>query len=354
MTKKIDLYAKFIQNEQKRLNNSTVVAPRPQQINEVAPIIGGLALRGAVWAAKKMMQKAAEKQAAKAAAEKAAAETAKKAGEEVAKKAPENIVLQGTRKVPTKPHYKPGAAEPAPAPTVSPSASQALPKPRPEYKPEPSNLGPAVLGAAGLAGGAAAIKKGTEERKEVEAERAPKQETPAMEPSKKEPPKAETSPEPSKPETAAEAPKSSEEDEEAEKYVAPIERRYRSIKKESLERFINMQKPRVPNSSKFSNVFTEQEAVKAQPVKAKPVSDEVKAEPVKSGTELDSELEDMPGTDPKERGAKFQPVTRSPEYMDYLRQNQEKIIAAKRAREEAGAFKSKIQASSTSADVDSL
>jgi len=311
MTKKIDLYAKFIQNEQKRLKNSTVVASRYLSEAQTTPGAGAPGPTSGGGA------------------------------------------RSGMGGLPLKPRYtiRDGKIVPK-EPTVSPSASPT--KPKPELKMEPLQVGKAVVGAAGLVGGGAAILSGTEKRKEAEAERAPKQETPVAEPPKKEPPKAEVSPEPSKPEAAAEAPKSSEEDEEAEKYVAPVERRYRSIKKESLERFINVQKPRVPNSSKFPDVFTEQEAVKAQPIKAKPVSDEVKAEPVKSGTELDSELEDMPGTDPKEQGAKFQPVTRSPEYMDYLRQNQEKIIAAKRAREEAGAFKSKIQASSTSADVDSL
>lgn len=111
---------------------------------------------------------------------------------------------------------------------------------------------------------------------------------------------------------------------------------------------------------KSSTIFSEQEVVRAQPVKAKPVSDQenkaepVKAEPVKSGNELDSELEDMPTTNPKEVGAKFQPVTRSPEYTDYIRQNQDKIIAAKRAREEAGPFKSTAKATSTPTDTGSI
>lgn len=109
---------------------------------------------------------------------------------------------------------------------------------------------------------------------------------------------------------------------------------------------------------KSSTIFSEQEVMRAQPVKAKPVSNQQdKAEPVKAepaNSQLDSELEDEPTINPKEQGAKFQPMVKSPEYMDDLIQNQDKIIAAKRAREEAGPYKSKIQASSASVDKEAI
>lgn len=93
---------------------------------------------------------------------------------------------------------------------------------------------------------------------------------------------------------------------------------------------------------KSSTIFSEQEVVKAEPVKAKPV---------KPNTELDSELEDEPGINPGERGAKFGPMVKSPEYMDYLRQNQDKIRAKK--AQPANPVKP-ATSTSTSTDIDAL
>lgn len=305
MSEKINQYVKFIRNEQKRLNSSTVVAPR--QLNEAVPFLAPLAIRGGAYLLKKGAEAYAKRQAAKAAAEKAASEVAKKAGEEAVKKGPEGLVKQGTRKVPTKPHYKPGsAAEPTPAPTVSPSAPQSLPKPKAEFKGEPLQVGPALVGAAGLVGGGAAIQKGMEQAKEVEAEKAPKPEAPtakeppkaAAEPVKQEPPTkpeendrvekigppgskkdepfymthdpskdnpletikklqqynpdiaslpAENSRRPKPMNNQAKQPSNSvpADDEESEKYVSSIERRARTLKKEAVERLFSIKKPRI-------------------------------------------------------------------------------------------------------------
>lgn len=335
MSEKINLYVKFIQNEQKRLNASTVVAPRTPQLNEVAPLVGALALRGAAWAAKKLVQKAAEKQAAKVAGEKAAGEVAKKAGEETVKKGPEGLVLLGRRSpnAPTKPLYRPAPkTEPTTTSTASPSA------PMPQYKPETSKsiLGPAIAATAAVGGGAAALKQGTEPRGETEAE---KTESPSDTLKRLNKQVSDMNKQLDNTEgklkavEKAQATPAASEDDEAEKYVSPIEKRARSLKKEALEealeRFSSLRKPRIPNIS-------EQEAIKAKPA---------------AQTKDDSQLEDEPAIDPKEQGAKFQPMVKSPEYMEYLRQNQDKIRAKK--AEPANPVKS-ATSTSTSVDMEAL
>lgn len=250
MSEKINRYVKFIHNEQKKLNISSVAAPR--QLNEVQKVPGGGGAPG----------------------------PAPRGGTGIGGM-PVPAILKP--RAPKKPHetweLEPKATpkkelELLPKePTTSPSAAQAqLAKPRAEYKPEPLQVGTALKGAAGLATGAAAVYAGSQTAKEVEAAREPAPPQKATPPIKAEPsqpppvprvtdqkdqeenrPKEKPeddsstlagtlSPYIKKPSTK---PAESKEDDEAEKYLSPIERRARALKKEAVERLFSIKKPRI-------------------------------------------------------------------------------------------------------------
>lgn len=202
MSEKINLYVKFIQNEQKRLNNSTIVAPR--RLNEVQtrpggggaagpePRVGpgGTALPSAYQAAMRRLEGKTKKEP------------------EAPKPVPSSY--EAALKRTEKPEGAP------PSSTVSASAPSTPTKPKPEFKAEPLQVGTALVGAAGLAGGGVAVLKGME----AERERRPAQ--PPTPPTPPTPPKQDSSV-PSKPQTPSPSapPAPSVNDEDEDRYKNP-------------------------------------------------------------------------------------------------------------------------------------
>lgn len=227
MSEKVNLYVKFIRNEQKRLSSSTVVAPRMLREAQTRPEAGapGPAPGG---------------RASGSGLGSMPPQAYVKPKKFVAEPKPPSAYEAGLRRL----GLDKEKAKPA-EPTVSPSAAQAQPAPkmapRAEFKTEPLQVKTAVAGAAGAVGGAAAIKAGMDTTKEVEAERTVAQKaaptpTPAAKPAEKAKPVEPKQPEPSQQQT---------DDEESEKYVSDIERKAQKMKKEAVEKLFSIKKPRI-------------------------------------------------------------------------------------------------------------
>jgi len=338
MSEKINQYVKFIQNEQKRLSSSTVVAARRatdnQQLDEMAPLMAlaarvvapavrtaatQMAVDTAAETASKLLTKKKQKQEEPESEEvqsegvlqklgSFAKTYAKDVGQEVGHRFVQNVA--GTRALTTA--RKVGLLK-----TPSRDVDILQPKDRPEP-----------------------VKAQNPEDGKPEFRRAPPPSKPAPTTSPSAPAPTASKPKPARPAptTSPSAPAVSEPEPKPEPTPSVKPRIKLKPKKEVLERFSSLRKPHIPSIS-------EQDVVKAEPIKAKPA-----AQTKPTSQQDDSQLEDEPGIDPKEHGAKMQPMVRSPEYMDYVRQNQDKIRAKKAQSDPVQSATS----TSTSVDVDAL